>query len=144
MRTGVDLIDYWGDERPKNRSECVGGVRPCPFVSCRYHLYLDVKPHKTSETIMINYAELGGPHEMEFSCALDEIEKYPGGMTLEQIGKRMNITRERVRQIEASLRQKLVYQNSPNVQALLEIWGVVVEHRHQQLEAMDDHSLAFG
>ena len=27
--------------RPKTRAECVGGPRPCPFVSCKCHLYLD-------------------------------------------------------------------------------------------------------
>src|SRR3977135_1711586 len=29
-------------ERPKSRADCVEGARPCPFVSCTHHLYLDV------------------------------------------------------------------------------------------------------
>src|SRR5205085_9123337 len=29
-------------EKPKSRSECLEGIRPCPFVSCKHHLYLDV------------------------------------------------------------------------------------------------------
>src|SRR4029077_6719314 len=28
-------------ERPRPRGDCVGGERPCPFVSCAHHLYLD-------------------------------------------------------------------------------------------------------
>src|SRR5262245_61905247 len=31
--------DYW---KPKLRSECADMERPCPFVSCKYHLYIDV------------------------------------------------------------------------------------------------------
>lgn len=27
--------------RPKTRSECIGGIRPCPWISCRHHLLLD-------------------------------------------------------------------------------------------------------
>src|SRR5690606_3867534 len=30
--------DYW---KPRTRAECVDGPRPCPFVSCRHHLYVD-------------------------------------------------------------------------------------------------------
>src|SRR3954470_6894429 len=29
-------------ERPTTRAECVNGLRPCPYVSCQHHLFLDV------------------------------------------------------------------------------------------------------
>src|SRR5689334_10029935 len=29
-------------EKPTKREECIGGARPCPFVSCKHHLFLDV------------------------------------------------------------------------------------------------------
>ena len=29
-------------ERPKTRADCVDGPRPCPYISCAHHLYLDV------------------------------------------------------------------------------------------------------
>ena len=29
-------------ERPTTRVDCENGMRPCPWVGCRYHLYLDV------------------------------------------------------------------------------------------------------
>src|SRR4051812_43658731 len=32
------------DERPLRRADCANGPRPCPLVSCRHHLYLDVNP----------------------------------------------------------------------------------------------------
>ncbi len=34
----------WGEERPTTRGECTG-PRPCPWVSCRYHMLIDsVRP----------------------------------------------------------------------------------------------------
>src|SRR5687768_4676303 len=39
------LIIYPDDtERPQTRAECQGVPRPCPYVSCSHHLYLDVNP----------------------------------------------------------------------------------------------------
>src|SRR3984957_9957175 len=29
-------------ERPQTRADCASGERPCPFVSCKHHLFLDV------------------------------------------------------------------------------------------------------
>ena len=83
------------DPRPRTRAECKDGHRPCPFVSCRYHLYLDVNPETGS-------SKLNFPHlavdEMRETCSLDVAAR--GGATLEQVGELLNITRERVRQIE--------------------------------------------
>ena len=57
--------------RPKTRSECAEGMRPCPHVSCRHHLYLDVSP-KTG-AIKLNFPDLD-PWELPVSCALDIAE----------------------------------------------------------------------
>ena len=35
-------------QRPTVRALCQGGERPCPFVSCKHHLYLDVNPETGS------------------------------------------------------------------------------------------------
>lgn len=40
--------------------------------------------------------------------AIDAVRRHPEGMTLEQIGKAMKITRERVRQIESGALRKLI------------------------------------
>lgn len=82
--------------RPKTRGECAQVPRPCPYVACKYSLYLDV-----SETgsIILNFPHLD-PGEMpaEQSCALDLADR--GAMTLEDIAVVTNLTRERIRQIE--------------------------------------------
>lgn len=71
------------------------GERPCPFVSCTHHLYLDVNPETGS--LKINYPGKE-PWEIEESCSLDVAER--DGMTLEEVGAILNLTRERIRQIE--------------------------------------------
>jgi len=89
-------------ERPVTRADCAGGERPCPFVSCKYHLYLDVNPETGS--IKLNFPDIE-VWEMTETCALDVAER--GGVTLEEVGEIMNLTRERIRQLEMSGLQKL-------------------------------------
>lgn len=96
----LPIIDEYA--RPKTRGECVNGQRPCLFTACRYHLYHDVNPETGS--VKFNFPNLE-PREMETSCALDVAEK--GGATLEETGDVLNLTRERVRQIEAIALAKL-------------------------------------
>lgn len=81
--------------RPKTRGECARGVRPCPFVSCQHHLYLDVSAKNGS--MKLNFPDLE-PDELEESCALDVADR--GGVSLETVAVTMNLTRERIRQIE--------------------------------------------
>jgi hypothetical protein len=82
-------------DRPVKRSECAEGPRPCPHVSCRHHLYLDVNP--STGTIKLNFPDLE-VWELAFSCALDVADL--GGTAIELVSELMNVTRERVRQIE--------------------------------------------
>jgi len=83
-------------DRPKTRGDCKNVPRPCPYVACKYSLFLDV-----SETgsIILNFPHLK-PHEIppDQSCALDLADKGP--MTLEDIAAVTNLTRERIRQVE--------------------------------------------
>ena len=81
--------------RPLSRGDCKGGPRPCPFVSCRYHLYLEVDERIGS--IKLNRPDLE-PWNLQESCALDVADR--GGHTLEQVGEIINVTRERLRQLE--------------------------------------------
>jgi hypothetical protein len=92
-------------DRPKTRGECLAGehaARPCPFVSCKHHLYLDVDERTGS--IKLNFPKLE-PWELKESCTLDVAER--DGVTLQDIGGAMNVTRERIRQIEARALVKL-------------------------------------
>jgi hypothetical protein len=90
---------YW---RPQSRGDCADMERPCPFVSCKYHLYIDVHPVRGS--IKINFPDLE-VWEMTDTCALDIADR--GGITLEEVGEIMNLTRERVRQVETQGLSKL-------------------------------------
>ncbi|MEM1418161.1 MAG: sigma factor-like helix-turn-helix DNA-binding protein [Myxococcota bacterium] len=91
--------DYW---KPKSRSDCKDMERPCPYVSCKYHLYIDVHPVRGS--IKLNFPDLE-LWEMTETCALDVADR--GGITLEEVGEIMNLTRERVRQLETTGLAKL-------------------------------------
>jgi len=102
MLAGRELYPIEPYDRPKTRAECQHGPRPCPYVGCAYNLYLDVNPETGS--IKLNFPHLE-PWEMEESCALDVAER--GGITLEEVGTIMNLTRERVRQVEVRATSKL-------------------------------------
>jgi hypothetical protein len=102
LRIGALLYperSYW---RPKARGECANVARPCPYVSCKYHLYIDVNP--ATGSIKINFPDLE-VWELKHSCALDVASQ--GGITLEEVGEILNLTRERIRQVEVRGLMKL-------------------------------------
>jgi hypothetical protein len=88
--------------KPKTRADCLGSERPCPFVSCKHHLYLDVSAR--TGAIKLNFPDLE-VWEMNETCALDVADR--GGTTLEEVGAIMNLTRERIRQVEVKGLAKL-------------------------------------
>jgi Sigma-70, region 4 len=89
-------------DRPKTRADCEHGERPCPFVSCTHHLYLDVLAR--TGAIKLNFPDLD-VWEMTESCSLDVADR--GGATLEDVGAILNLTRERIRQVEVTALAKL-------------------------------------
>ena len=89
-------------ERPRVRSECSDAPRPCPYVSCQHHLFLDVSAR--TGAIKLNFPDLE-VWEMTETCALDVADR--GGTTLEEVGAIMNLTRERIRQVEVKGLAKL-------------------------------------
>ena len=91
--------DYY---KPRTRIECAEGARPCPYVSCKHHLFLDVSAR--TGAIKLNFPDLE-VWEMNESCALDIADR--GGTTLEDVGAIMNLTRERIRQVEVKALAKL-------------------------------------
>jgi hypothetical protein len=94
--------DVEGVEKPETRADCKDGERPCPFVSCKHHLYLDVSAR--TGAIKLNFPDLE-VWEMTETCALDIADR--GGATLEEVGAIMNLTRERIRQVEVKGLAKL-------------------------------------
>ncbi len=115
MRVGGILHPPVDIPRPRTRGECIDGAnreRPCPFVSCKYSLYLDVNPETGS--IVLNFPDLE-PWELRETCALDVDDR--GGVTLEEAGEAMNLTRERIRQLEIIGLMKLKREHSATLDA---------------------------
>lgn len=95
LRVGAIMYPPVDVPRPSTREQCREGERPCPWVACKHHLYLDINPETGS--IKINFPDLE-PWDLQNTCALDVAER--GGITLEEVGEIMNLTRERIRQVE--------------------------------------------
>jgi hypothetical protein len=89
------IIQEIEQSRPRSRAECANGPRPCMFIACKHHLYLDVNP--ATGSIKLNFPDKE-VWELEQTCALDVADR--GGITLEEVGTIMNLTRERIRQVE--------------------------------------------
>lgn len=100
-----DLVAALRAGRPVHRYECEDLEGPCPWVSCRDHLYLDVDPD--TGTITLTFPELGADEldRMPETCARRAARA--GGLTLEETAELLNVSRERVRQIEAAALRKL-------------------------------------
>lgn len=79
--------------RPRTVADCPESG-PCPWVACKYHVYLDVTE---AGSIKINFPNRD-PLDIAEPCVL-RIART-GGVTLEETAQRVNLTRERVRQIE--------------------------------------------
>lgn len=92
--------NFW---RPAVRADCANVTRPCPYTSCKFNNYLDVA---YSGSVVLNFPDIE-PWEMnpDHSCTLDRAEE-PN--TLEEVGEILNLTRERIRQIQAIALAKLV------------------------------------
>lgn len=111
------ILEEIQDVRPRTREDCRTAERPCPYVSCKYHLYLDVNPETGS--IKINFPDLE-VWELAETCALDVAER--GGTTLEDVGELLNLTRERIRQVEVLGLEKLrsSYESGAEPQAVVD------------------------
>ncbi len=120
----VEVVQAPQDGPRMTRGECVNGVRPCPLVSCRHHLAVDVSESggisisgrgqtmrtlyrrgledEDAERLIDEVVEMLST--MPDTCSLDVADR--GGVTLEEVGGLLGVTRERVRQIELNgLRQ---------------------------------------
>jgi len=114
----LDLVDFVNAfpgidvdaPRPRVRADCAGAERPCPRVACRYHRFLDVDDDRKGSHVKFPFPgvldlETMRVEAMEGSCVLDLARD--GYRSLEEVGELLNLTRERVRQIEESALRKL-------------------------------------
>lgn len=93
-------------EKPRTLGEChARGLgtpeNPCAYLSCKWNLALDVDLRTGSIKMNFPEAEDHGAvdvREIGETCSLRVADR--DGLTLEEVGAIMNLTRERVRQIE--------------------------------------------
>lgn len=78
--------------KPDTRAGCADVPRPCPFLSCRHHLALEVSPHGNLSAPIEVWSEglLRGP-----SCALDVAED--GEHSRDEIALLLRVSKETVR-----------------------------------------------
>lgn len=74
---------------PLTRAECVDAPRPCPYVSCRHHLYLEVS--RRTGAIKLNFPGVD-VLDMAESCSLDVADR--GGADGTEIGPMLGISRQ--------------------------------------------------
>lgn len=98
--------------KPRTRADCVDGPRPCPWVTCRHHLAIDVDAwggtlyaapplsqigRKVDPAAFDRWAErvVDRIATMKETCALDVAAR--GSHTLEEIGDILGVSKEMVR-----------------------------------------------
>lgn len=92
-------------DRPRTRADCANGPRPCPYVSCRHHLFLDVTP---AGSIRLNFPGLDVDQIGE-TCSLDVAEAGP--LSLPAIAAHLRVTFQRAKQLEARAYSRIARQS---------------------------------
>lgn len=103
VRAAPPRLVLVSDQRPRTRGDCIEGVRPCPWVGCRHHLYLDV--NKKTGHLRLNFPDLE-PDQLVETCALDVAAR--GGATGREVAQYMGCTYQRIGQIEQAALAKLL------------------------------------
>jgi hypothetical protein len=103
---GGDVVDASAPPRPRTWGECkergLGTPeRPCPYAGCKYNLALEVSP-RTGRLVLNPLGEVDALPE---TCALRAAEA--GGMTYDQIARRLGVTKQAVRHIELTALDRL-------------------------------------
>lgn len=137
-RRRLTLVDGAWPERPRTRGECDDVPRPCPFVSCRYHLYIYVQTEDAiGPRVVVPKGHPASPLDMppRESCALDVVEdsgplaQLEVGRLLGFRGPDVRATRRRaartwaiegVRRIEVRAKETLKERYPEVLEALLE------------------------
>jgi hypothetical protein len=102
-RLGGKLIVPERPDRPKTRADCAGGVRPCPWVSCKYHLFLEVR--QNGSIAYPQGQDLDALERMPQSCVLDVAEQ--GGASQTDVGKALNASMQMASLVELAALAKL-------------------------------------
>lgn len=76
-------------QRPRTRGDCVDGPRPCPWVGCRHHLYLQIKSNGAL------CAQPVEPWDLRHSCSLDVAEEAED-LRLVDLAEALGVTHQNV------------------------------------------------
>ena len=107
-----DPDSSWSDDlptRPRTRAECKDGIRPCPFVGCRYNLWCEVT--ENGSLVILNRDVDPTEVPPEASCALDIADRVSGQeletgenqtMPMSEIGRIYGVGGGRIQQIVES------------------------------------------
>lgn len=95
---------------PATRAECKDAPRPCPFVSCRYHLFLDIasdgRLFMTTDADEHDESSIERElYQMAETCALDVADG--GSAQQDEVAVVLGITRRHVDDIEQTAKRKL-------------------------------------
>jgi hypothetical protein len=82
---GPEEIAALEAERPRRRGDCVDGLRPCPWVSCRYHL-----AHERIRRLSADDA-VDAIERMDETCTLDLADH--GGRNVQAIANALGVSR---------------------------------------------------
>lgn len=99
---------------PRMRRECPSG--PCHHVACRYHLWTERCLDRQGGVVDLRETAAWG--DPEHTCTLREAERGP--KTLQEIGRILDLSRERVRQIEAEVLERLRVTDTGELRETLE------------------------
>jgi len=89
------------NKRPNSPEECLDGLRPCPFATCRghmAHLHMRVDSHDTRPESYVMAAVEAGDFEGLETCVHDLVGAR-GAMTNSQIAEELGVSREQVRRM---------------------------------------------
>lgn len=87
-------------ELPRTRGECVGGSRPCPLVSCKHNLCVDVGK---AGAVKVHWLPEDEPERP--NCALDVADT--GGVGQLEAAAILGVTRQRINQTENQAFRKM-------------------------------------
>ncbi|MBP7571562.1 MAG: hypothetical protein KBA95_15990 [Acidobacteria bacterium] len=95
-------MKHTDEPMPRTRGDCPPHPVPCPFLECRHHLWFD-RVVENGRVVHVHMTRLHGVESR--TCSLRFAERGP--LTLDQVGRVLGVTRERVRQIEAEALRRL-------------------------------------
>ena len=86
-------------KKPCVRADCASLPRPCPFISCKYNLFVEIGPKGSLDFTWPRTQ----PHQMPQSCALDLADE--GGLTVQELADEMRLGLDVVKKsVDAALR----------------------------------------